>query len=68
MNWTTVCGFHFNLDHLRSFAWIKGTLVLMFLDTTRADRFEDPDKVLYHRLCNQVSLLPEEVDVSRVKD
>lgn len=68
MNWTTVCGFHFNLNQLQSFIWLNGALILVFSGRTGVERILDPDKVLYHKLCNQVSLLPEEVDASRVKD
>lgn len=59
MNWITIGDTHYNLDNVQGFVWSDGNLGICVCGR-EPDVFDDPDKALYHHLCNRVSLLPVE--------
>lgn len=60
MNWITIQGFHYNLDHVVCFVWEDETLAILCDDGHEADTFPDPDKAWYNKMRSRVSLLPVE--------
>ena len=59
MNWITIGNVHINLDLVQGFFWENGVLGVGELELG-LDRFDDPDKVWYHKLCSRVGLPPVE--------
>lgn len=59
MNWITLGGVHYNLDHVQGFSWCDGELGI-FVANRDTDVLSDPDRRWYHKLCARVSLPPVE--------
>lgn len=52
MNWIEINGDHINLDHLRTFRWQDGKLCLWYAWQLFYAEYDDPDKKLYRKLCD----------------
>ena len=60
MVWINIVGNHFNADHIRSFYWQKGLLVIGFDDRDAIIRLKDPDRNLYCQMCSALEINPWE--------
>ena len=64
MKWALVENMYINTNNVDAFKWEKGILYIWFnseYDSESTD-FDDPDKTLYIRLCNQLGVRPWEME------
>ena len=62
MNWVRVGKAYFNTDLIESFYWTLGKLWVHWLGEGAAERYEDPDRENYLRLCRRLGVRPVEED------
>lgn len=61
MKWTIIKRRHINTDMVQSFHWIEGFLIVFYGDHD-SERFRDPDREHYLKLCQTLGVRPVEVD------
>lgn len=64
MKWILIKGLHINTDHVQTFQWIGGRLMVGLAEKDVLKIFDDPDKKLYIRMCHLLGVRPAEEDPS----
>ena len=62
MRWVNVNKGHFNTSLIQSFYWSVGKLYVYWLGDTEYERYDDPDRENYLRLCRALGVAPAEED------
>lgn len=62
MKWILIKDLHINTDHVQTFHWARGRLVIGFTGEGRPWTWEDPDKQLYIKMCHLLGVRPVEED------
>lgn len=61
MKWATLGKAHFNTDLIQAFSWSGGKLQVWWHGEPEGPEFyEDPDRVMYNRLCLALGIAPVE--------
>lgn len=53
---------HINVDHINSFAWSRGLIIIQWNDQFNEGALKDPDRKLYYKLCHACGVEPAEVE------
>lgn len=60
MKWVKIEGTHINTNQIATFYWKDGRLEAWFVGDAVAAKWDDPDRELYVKLCQQIGVEPEE--------
>lgn len=62
MKWILIKDLHINTDHVQTFCWWAGDLVVGLAGESDPIVWEDPDKKLYTKMCHLLGVRPAEED------
>jgi hypothetical protein len=62
MKWIVVKGTHINTNRIDTFYWRDGQLWVCFASCLGPTTWDDPDRVLYVRMCQALGVRPDEED------
>ena len=62
MRWICINGTHINTHQVATFFWRDGKLWVWYRGEQEAVTWEDPDRVLYVKMCHAVGTMPYEED------
>ena len=62
MKWIFVKGTNINTNRIDTFFWSGGLLWVYFAGQPEATTWDDPDQVLYKRMCQALGVRPDEED------
>lgn len=60
MKWTTIYKSHVNTNNVDCFRWEDGLLLVWFIGSECPNKWDDPDRQLYLKLCRQQGIQPVE--------
>ncbi len=60
MKWAEIEGTHINTNVIQTFYWKDGKLTIWFIGDQLPIEYDDPDQVLYVKLCRSQGIRPAE--------
>lgn len=60
MKWALISRTHINMGNVVAFFWSRGVLYVRFIGNDVSERWTDPDRKLYLKMCRSQGLQPYE--------